>query len=176
MKNLHFAVRFFFAAFAIVATLATVTLTTGCKTDPCKDISCQNNGKCDGGTCACPTGYEGDFCQDRDTKKFVGNYDGAFSCAAIFTASGVGIIEENSGISIQFTGGTGGTVLPKLAATVNGTAVTIPQQTVSISILSIGISGSGIYNKTDNTLAITYSLTAVGISACSNVKVTYKKK
>ncbi|MCB9045759.1 MAG: calcium-binding EGF-like domain-containing protein [Chitinophagales bacterium] len=29
----------------------------------CKDITCQNGGTCENGSCKCPTGYEGEFCE-----------------------------------------------------------------------------------------------------------------
>lgn len=38
---------------------------SGCKKeeDPCEGISCLNSGACNDGTCTCPTGWSGEFCQ-----------------------------------------------------------------------------------------------------------------
>lgn len=36
----------------------------GCnKSEPCDDVTCFNNGQCLEGTCICPDGFEGEFCQ-----------------------------------------------------------------------------------------------------------------
>lgn len=37
----------------------------GCKKDPCEQVNCLNGGACNDGTCVCPTGYEGTFCENN---------------------------------------------------------------------------------------------------------------
>ncbi|HRI01987.1 MAG TPA: calcium-binding EGF-like domain-containing protein [Saprospiraceae bacterium] len=36
-----------------------------CKKDPCEGISCLNGGACNDGTCVCPDGYSGQFCEKK---------------------------------------------------------------------------------------------------------------
>ncbi len=58
MKNLNsflFSVLLTLAAFSLV-------LYTSC-TDKCKSIVCQNDGTCNDGTCTCPDGYTGQYCE-----------------------------------------------------------------------------------------------------------------
>lgn len=45
----------------------------GCK-EKCADVNCLNGGVCNDGTCTCPIGYDGEFCQDEARTKFLGNY------------------------------------------------------------------------------------------------------
>jgi hypothetical protein len=43
-------------------------LYTGCfkdALDPCAKVTCQNGGTCSGGSCDCPTGYTGTYCEKR---------------------------------------------------------------------------------------------------------------
>jgi hypothetical protein len=51
-----------------------------CTRNPCDDVKCINNGTCREGRCACPSGYEGVFCEFKATDKFIGDYNG-FSSA-----------------------------------------------------------------------------------------------
>ena len=37
----------------------------GCS-DPCDDVNCLNGGTCNDGTCVCPDGFSGEFCQTTD--------------------------------------------------------------------------------------------------------------
>lgn len=38
---------------------------SGCS-DPCDDVTCLNNGVCNDGSCTCPEGFTGEFCQTID--------------------------------------------------------------------------------------------------------------
>lgn len=44
----------------------------------CKSVTCSNGGKCNDGTCECPAGYEGHYCERLSAEKFVGLYEGKF--------------------------------------------------------------------------------------------------
>ncbi|MBC7553484.1 MAG: hypothetical protein H7257_05855 [Taibaiella sp.] len=55
------------SAFGSVAYLS-------CNTDRCKTILCANRGICNGGSCTCPSGYEGTNCETETRKKFTGNW------------------------------------------------------------------------------------------------------
>ncbi len=41
----------------------TILLFTSSCTDPCESVNCANGGVCNEGTCACPDGFTGEFCQ-----------------------------------------------------------------------------------------------------------------
>jgi hypothetical protein len=43
-------------------------------------VICRNNGACRDGGCACPTGYEGKFCENKVSDKFVGYWEGFTRC------------------------------------------------------------------------------------------------
>jgi hypothetical protein len=53
---------------------------TSCNKDECKDVVCQNAGTCSGGTCICPTGYEGSRCEILSRDKMAGTYIGSEIC------------------------------------------------------------------------------------------------
>ena len=36
---------------------------SSCKKDPCSGVNCQNGGACSNGSCVCPSGYSGSFCE-----------------------------------------------------------------------------------------------------------------
>lgn len=38
----------------------------GCEKDPCKDVSCLNDGICVDGSCLCPEGFSGEYCQTSE--------------------------------------------------------------------------------------------------------------
>lgn len=57
---------------AMAATLLTGVIINSCTkdssssttpADPCNGITCQNGGTCSNGTCICPTGWTGTYCQ-----------------------------------------------------------------------------------------------------------------
>lgn len=41
------------------------------KKDPCEGVTCQNGGICTDGTCQCPSGFEGQFCETASLPKAV---------------------------------------------------------------------------------------------------------
>jgi EGF-like domain len=49
---------------------------TACNTNPCSEVVCSNNGTCREGACACPSGFEGNFCQNKSADKFLGYWEG----------------------------------------------------------------------------------------------------
>jgi hypothetical protein len=60
--------------------IALTTMTSGCKKDPCKDATCLNGAACDDGNCLCTAGFEGTDCGTEQRAKFLGIYNGTFSC------------------------------------------------------------------------------------------------
>jgi hypothetical protein len=75
IKNIAFTVLLSLGAFS------TVTY-TACNKDECKDVVCNNGGTCVGGTCSCPTGYEGSTCLTKTRDKFVGSWSGQDVCGS----------------------------------------------------------------------------------------------
>jgi hypothetical protein len=61
--------------FALV-TLGSSALISSCTQNPCSDVVCKNNGTCREGACACPSGFEGSFCENKANDKFVGYWEG----------------------------------------------------------------------------------------------------
>jgi EGF-like domain len=55
--------------------LAILLFVASCK-NPCSDVVCKNNGTCREGACACPSGYEGNFCQAKSHDKLIGYWEG----------------------------------------------------------------------------------------------------
>lgn len=58
----------------IISTLLCALFIFGCsddedpiveEADPCLNVECQNGGECDNGTCNCPEGFEGEFCENE---------------------------------------------------------------------------------------------------------------
>ena len=51
----------------LLASTTSLVLLEGCQNqDQCSDIICQNNGECIDGTCVCPSGWIGEFCEIQD--------------------------------------------------------------------------------------------------------------
>ena len=89
------------AILAMVATFSAV-LYTSCHKDPCSNVHCQNGGYCSGGSCVCPTGYEGSRCESRSltTITFFNNTQTRMSIAI----TGYTTVYVDAGSSISFDG------------------------------------------------------------------------
>ena len=62
MKNVFLFSFFIIGLFSILSCS---------KKDKCEDVVCQNAGICEDGNCKCPTGYEGDRCQNESLPKAI---------------------------------------------------------------------------------------------------------
>ncbi len=62
--------------FSSIATIGAffAVVYSSCNRDKCKTIVCANNGVCNGGSCVCPSGYEGTNCEKVSRNKFLGNW------------------------------------------------------------------------------------------------------
>lgn len=60
----------------ILIFLFSITTFQGCQKDECKDVHCLNGGVCNKGTCTCPTGYSGTYCQLTNSSGNNGNNGG----------------------------------------------------------------------------------------------------
>jgi len=54
-----------------ILAFATFVFYQSCTKDPCKDVVCQHSGTCASGTCSCPVGYEGKFCDTLSRAKLL---------------------------------------------------------------------------------------------------------
>ncbi|MEX1132222.1 MAG: calcium-binding EGF-like domain-containing protein [Flavobacteriales bacterium] len=122
---------------ALVLALSTITVLSSCKKDdPCDNVTCQNGGTCNDGSCACATGYEGTTCGTEIRAKFIGTYNGNFSCPGNNSTVNMTINNSAQGItSVVFSDG-----FDTWVGTVSGSSVTIATQTISGGTT---ISGSG---------------------------------
>ncbi len=68
IKNIALSALFTIGAFSAVTY-------TSCNQDDCKDVVCQNGGTCSGGSCTCPSGYEGSNCETASSAKFIGTWN-----------------------------------------------------------------------------------------------------
>ncbi|MBX7053054.1 MAG: calcium-binding EGF-like domain-containing protein [Flavobacteriales bacterium] len=126
-------------------------------TDPCENVVCQNGGTCTEGTCYCTAGYEGASCETEQRNKFIGSYSTTQLCDTIqdhyfftITSSGTSV----SNVVVGNFGGIGGVLL----ASINGSEMTIPSQTISSAGVSYLFNGSG--QIADQVLTIHYAITA----------------
>lgn len=128
MKQIHLA---------LALALSTITVLSSCKKDdPCDSVVCQNGGTCNDGSCACATGYEGTTCGTEIRAKFIGTYNGNFSCPGNNSTVNMTINNSAQGItSVVFSDG-----FDTWVGTVSGSSVTIATQTISGGTT---ISGSG---------------------------------
>lgn len=76
--------NYFFTAFAALSLFFVVSY-TACIKDKCGTVICDNGGVCVQGKCACPTGYEGGFCQKQWNEKFEGNWNASDSMNRVGT-------------------------------------------------------------------------------------------
>jgi hypothetical protein len=162
IKNIALSAMLTFGAFAAVTY-------TACTKDDCKDVVCQNGGTCSGGSCTCPSGYEGANCEIASSLKFVGTYSVEENCTLSgavgpYTATITQSSSNAVNILLQNFGDFTATI--SVSGSVNGTTLTIPQQTVS----GYSISGNGTYTGTvtSGTLAISYNVSgATNAESCS---------
>ena len=60
--------------------LLTIMFLGSCKDEPCDNILCQNDGICIDGLCDCPSGFEGEFCEEFSRQKILGDFDVTSNC------------------------------------------------------------------------------------------------
>ena len=155
MKRVHWI---FATSFVVVLFFGSMFFFS-CQKNLCKGVACQNGGTCADGTCSCPPGYEGKYCENLKANIFAGVYPGTQSCSMVcsptytltITSSatmGEVILSNMMGLGTSVTGYTAGNLL------------TIPAQPMS----GFTITGSG--TLTGNTITLNYS---ISVGSCTFV-------
>ena len=147
------------SAFLTIGAFGAVTY-TACNKDECKDVVCLNGGTCVGGTCTgCYVGFSGSRCEIESSDKrdkFVRTWS-----VTDITPSGSNLIysmsvTKQSGGNIQFSESFADSFfVNKVFASVNGNAITIPNQEPDND--DYFVSGTGTY--ANGTVTIQYTLT-----------------
>lgn len=118
----------FISSLATIAVFFTVVYTTSCNRDKCKTITCANGGVCNGGSCTCPSGYEGTNCEKESRLKFLGNWTvfekGSITLAAQYPIS----IEPASEVTDVVIKNFYNYFKTPIRATVSGDSLFIPNQ------------------------------------------------
>jgi hypothetical protein len=111
-----------FSALLAVGAFSAITYTS-CTKDECKDVTCNNGGFCVGGSCSCPTGYEGGSCDLKTRDKFVGTWSGQDVCTSGTYTINLSISSSSNDINAIITnpGGFGTSV------TITGTVISATQ-------------------------------------------------
>ena len=115
---------------------------TSCDTDPCKNVICGDFGTCVEGICICDAGYEQDGagqCATIMRTKFLGNFSTTENCNSGTTDAYVNTISESTeGISRITIGNFYNFANNTVKATVDGTTVTIEDQTTPDNFQVVG--------------------------------------
>ncbi len=142
-----------FSALLTIGALSAVTY-TACNKDECKDVVCLNSGVCNGGTCSCPTGYEGSDCGRKSNAKFVGTWSVTETCGSVnqtpyqvtITADGT----DATKILVSNLGNYGCTVGGTITwnSTVSGATLTIADNKCGTQMNATGTYANGKINIT----------------------------
>ncbi len=139
---------------------AMLTFAPGCgDADPCKDVDCGANGTCFEGTCACDVGYEAGTSGKCDTEsrvKFYGNFNVTEICNPGGTGTFSSAISAGTDISKVNISNFADSGL-NISANVDGSAITIPSQALTINSTAANVSGTGTISGTTITLNYTVS-------------------
>lgn len=146
------------SAFLTLSAFCAV-LYSSCTKDECKGVTCLNGGTCSGGTCTCPTGYEGTSCETESRTKFVKSWS---ATDVIGTTTLSYVVNISSGGSTDVTKVVIGNafsddffVIGPITANVTGNTINIPLQNPD-------------HNK--------YSLTGTGTIAAGKITWSYTIK
>lgn len=135
-----------------VAAIASLGLAS-CEVDNCKDVECGTNGTCVDGTCVCDAGYTGTNCDTEERAQFLANYSVSESCTSGNYTYSIEVGTSSTDVTKVIISNFGDYGVD-VVATVNGSSLTIANQTVGGGTFS----GSG--QLSGNILTITYSVTA----------------
>jgi hypothetical protein len=126
---------------AVFAAIGSMVFISSCR-NPCRDIVCRNNGTCREGACACPSGFEGRYCENRVSEKFAGYWEGFTRCNGEPNANITFIVTQGPtprDIEIYnlFTPGI------SIKAVITGNKIDIPTQTITVPAGNYTYRGNG---------------------------------
>ncbi|MEZ5047906.1 MAG: calcium-binding EGF-like domain-containing protein [Chitinophagaceae bacterium] len=138
-----------FTSILVLCGFMSIIYLNSCKPNPCvtRAVACLNGGTCHDGDCVCPTGYEGDSCQNSVNKKF----DSYYACIRTRIINNVQVDDNddtlrinampNSNFNIQYYSIR--SPFEVIPAKVNNTTFTIPEY----QLLDVVYSGNGSLNN-----------------------------
>lgn len=147
------------SALMTVGTFSTVVYTS-CTKDACKGVTCQNGGTCDGGTCVCPTGYEGSSCETASRTKIIKIWSASdlqVSPAVTIPTYTSSIVAGTSITDIKISNFSNAYFTHDVNATLSGNTITIGNQTPDADTFSV--SGTGTYDAVTKKISWNYTLT-----------------
>ncbi len=125
----------------------------------CKNVDC-NTGICVEGRCVCDKGWQGQFCEIRQTSKFNGNYDVLESCNTGTFSYVITISESDSVIPelelSNFYNFSSQGITAKVFAEVDFDGITFDISSQSVG--GLAVSGSGSINDTTGTITLNYQV------------------
>jgi len=143
-----------------------ITLLSACK-EPCEEITCENGGACIEGTCECPEGFSGEFCETFEADQLIGTYTADYGGCFSVSPNHEVIITQQAGQSNAFDlfnlgdyDCPDGTL--RLSFTVNVNQVSLPSQTVDCGPISYTFEGEGAVENGVLTLNFTNTYDAGG--------------
>ena len=153
----------FVVTLALLAVFGSV-IYLSCAKDACSTVNCLNLGTCSGGSCTCPTGWTGTFCE---TSAFAGNWSGTDACDSTQRYNFSIAIDANSTDTTKFIIRNPHGYATWVSGKRSGaTSINIASQSCDAYLLS------GTLTLSDNNnLAFTYTLTDTGgahaVTQCS---------
>lgn len=130
--------------------------------DDCKDLACSNHGFCDGGTCTCDEGYEGEACEKEVRERFIGVWSGQSICGGDEDVDEITISPEDGIFEISLSSAESTALV--LPATVDG-------DTFHIAPVIIDFLGTPISCYGEGTLSPNYAGVAVGENYLLNLEI-----
>jgi hypothetical protein len=134
-----------------------------CQNEPCDEIACQNGGTCIDGSCECPDGYEGSFCEFIDISKYLGTYRADYQdCFLSSDAHRVKVAEVNQDGAVAFVN-LGDYACPsadefQVIATIDTLGFRIASQTVCADADFAGYEFSGQGQRRGDTLRLSFQV------------------
>jgi hypothetical protein len=145
------------SALLTVGTFGTVVYTS-CTKDACKGVTCLNGGTCSGGTCTCPTGYEGANCETTSRTKIIKIWsasDTKVGGAALPTYSSN--IVGGTAIADVKISNFSGLFINDVNGSLNGNTITVVNQVPDNDTFSV--SGTGTYDAVSKKITWSYTIT-----------------
>ena len=150
--------RIEYASLLSLLCLSILILFTACGSDACTNVQCNNGGVCLEEVCYCVAGYEDNFCDVEMRSKFLNEYAIADTCDTLGTQYTCTISADDTEIiRVTFSNFAN---LDSLGLTnaiyglVNGTALTIPEQT----LLDRSYEGTGSIDELTGILTLSYTI------------------